>query len=258
MSNLRNYVIVTAAYWAFTLTDGALRMLVLLHFHGLGYSPVELAFLFVFYEFFGVVTNLVGGWIAARLGLAHHAGRRTRAAGAGACNALAAGPRMGSSRVGHVRDGRAGSLRRGQGPHQDELQERHQGAGARGCSFVAVQVGRNFDRVQERPQGGRILPGRSPARDPWLPLRAARNGSRALHRPARLESRAAGRHGTGQGEERSSAAFSRRAARSTCSPRRDSSCSAPATSGSSSACRCSCRHSCRGDSRRWVDSSPPG
>ena len=68
-SDLRNYVLVTAAYWAFTLTDGALRMLVLLHFHQLGYTPVELAFLFLFYEFFGVVTNLVGGWIAARLGL---------------------------------------------------------------------------------------------------------------------------------------------------------------------------------------------
>ncbi len=66
---VRNYAVVTAAYWAFTLTDGALRMLVLLHFHELGYSPVELAFLFLFYEFFGVVTNLVGGYLAARLGL---------------------------------------------------------------------------------------------------------------------------------------------------------------------------------------------
>jgi predicted MFS family arabinose efflux permease len=69
MTGLRNYILVTAAYWAFTLTDGALRMLVLLHFHNLGYTPVELAFLFVFYELFGVVTNLVGGFIAARLGL---------------------------------------------------------------------------------------------------------------------------------------------------------------------------------------------
>ncbi len=69
MSGIRNYALVTAAYWAFTLTDGALRMLVLLHFHTLGYTPVELAFLFVFYEFFGVVTNLVGGFVAARLGI---------------------------------------------------------------------------------------------------------------------------------------------------------------------------------------------
>lgn len=69
MSALRNYALVTLAYWAFTLTDGALRMLVLLHFHELGYTPVQLAFLFLFYEFFGVVTNLLGGWIAARMGL---------------------------------------------------------------------------------------------------------------------------------------------------------------------------------------------
>jgi MFS family permease len=67
--NLRNYSIVTGAYWAFTLTDGALRMLVLLHFFNLGYSPVTLAFLFLLYEFFGIVTNLLGGWIASRLGL---------------------------------------------------------------------------------------------------------------------------------------------------------------------------------------------
>ena len=68
-SAVRNYALVTVAYWAFTLTDGALRMLVLLHFHELGYSPVELAFLFLFYELFGVVTNLVGGWLASRAGL---------------------------------------------------------------------------------------------------------------------------------------------------------------------------------------------
>jgi MFS family permease len=67
--NLRNYVLVTGAYWGFTLTDGALRMLVLLHFFNLGYSPVTLAFLFLLYEFFGVVTNLLGGWLASRFGL---------------------------------------------------------------------------------------------------------------------------------------------------------------------------------------------
>jgi hypothetical protein len=69
MSALRSYALVTAAYWAFTLTDGALRMLVLLHFHALGYGPIELAFLFLFYELFGVVTNLFGGFLAARMGL---------------------------------------------------------------------------------------------------------------------------------------------------------------------------------------------
>jgi MFS family permease len=67
---MRQYAIVTGSYWAFTLTDGALRMLVVLYFHQLGYSPLDIALLFLFYEFFGVVTNLFGGWIAARVGLA--------------------------------------------------------------------------------------------------------------------------------------------------------------------------------------------
>ncbi|MBF5045886.1 organoarsenical effux MFS transporter ArsJ [Aggregicoccus sp. 17bor-14] len=66
---VRHYALVTLAYWAFTLTDGALRMLVLLHFHARGYGAVQLAFLFVLYELCGVVTNLLGGWIAARTGL---------------------------------------------------------------------------------------------------------------------------------------------------------------------------------------------
>ena len=63
------YIAVTAAYWAFMLTDGALRMLVLLHFHTLGFSPVQLAYLFVLYEIAGMVTNICAGWIAARFGL---------------------------------------------------------------------------------------------------------------------------------------------------------------------------------------------
>ncbi|MDG2966441.1 organoarsenical effux MFS transporter ArsJ [Pseudomonas extremaustralis] len=66
---VRQYLLVTGNYWAFTLTDGALRMLVVLHFHALGYSPLQIAALFLFYEFFGVITNLVGGYLGARLGL---------------------------------------------------------------------------------------------------------------------------------------------------------------------------------------------
>ncbi|MEJ2143280.1 MAG: organoarsenical effux MFS transporter ArsJ [Gammaproteobacteria bacterium] len=69
MHNLRHYLLVTLSYWGFTLTDGALRMLVLLHFHNLGYSPLQIAFLFLFYEFFGIVTNLLGGWLGAVMGL---------------------------------------------------------------------------------------------------------------------------------------------------------------------------------------------
>ena len=66
---LHQYIIVTLSYWGFTITDGALRMLVVLYFHQLGYSPFEVAALFLFYEFFGMVTNLFGGWLAAYTGL---------------------------------------------------------------------------------------------------------------------------------------------------------------------------------------------
>ena len=66
---VRQCLLVTGNYWAFTLTDGALRMLVVLHFHSLGYTPLQIAALFLFYEIFGVVTNLVGGWLGAHLGL---------------------------------------------------------------------------------------------------------------------------------------------------------------------------------------------
>ncbi|WP_434930437.1 organoarsenical effux MFS transporter ArsJ [Shewanella sp. HL-SH5] len=66
---IRQYLVVTGNYWAFTLTDGALRMLVVLYFHGLGYSPLNIAMLFLFYEIFGVLTNLIGGLLGARLGL---------------------------------------------------------------------------------------------------------------------------------------------------------------------------------------------
>lgn len=67
--SVRQYMLVTFNYWNFTLTDGALRMLVVLYFHDLGYGTLAIASLFLFYEFFGVVTNLIGGWLGARLGL---------------------------------------------------------------------------------------------------------------------------------------------------------------------------------------------
>ncbi|HAU02422.1 MAG TPA: MFS transporter, partial [Porticoccaceae bacterium] len=68
-SPIQQYSLITLSYWAFTLTDGALRMLVVLFFHSLGFSPLEIAGLFLLYEFFGVVTNLIGGWLAAAIGL---------------------------------------------------------------------------------------------------------------------------------------------------------------------------------------------
>lgn len=67
--DVKQYLVITGNYWAFTLTDGALRMLVVLHFYNLGYSPLQIAMLFLFYEIFGVITNLLGGWLGAHLGL---------------------------------------------------------------------------------------------------------------------------------------------------------------------------------------------
>lgn len=66
---IKQYLVITGNYWAFTLTDGALRMLVVLYFHQLGYSPLNIAMLFLFYEIFGVITNLIGGWLGAKIGL---------------------------------------------------------------------------------------------------------------------------------------------------------------------------------------------
>ncbi|MBW4558009.1 MAG: organoarsenical effux MFS transporter ArsJ [Trichormus sp. ATA11-4-KO1] len=68
-ANLKNYTLVTLAYWGFTITDGALRMLVLLYFDNIGYTPLQIASLFLFYEIFGVVTNFLGGWIGSQFGL---------------------------------------------------------------------------------------------------------------------------------------------------------------------------------------------
>lgn len=67
--DIKQYLVVTGNYWAFTLTDGALRMLVVLYFHQLDYAPLAIASLFLFYELFGVITNLVGGWLGAKIGL---------------------------------------------------------------------------------------------------------------------------------------------------------------------------------------------
>ena len=65
----RQYALITGNYWAFTITDGALRMLVVLHFHSLGYDTLDIALMFIFYELFGVITNLLGGYFGARVGL---------------------------------------------------------------------------------------------------------------------------------------------------------------------------------------------
>ena len=66
---IKSYGLVTGAYWSLTLTDGALRMVVLLHFHELGFGPLELSFLFLSYEFMGILTNLFGGIAGSKFGL---------------------------------------------------------------------------------------------------------------------------------------------------------------------------------------------
>ena len=120
----RHYLIVTASYWGFTLVDGALRMLVLLHFFKLGYSPFTLAFLFLLYEFAGIVANLVGGWLATRFGIP-----RMLAVGPGAADRRAGhavGARSGLDRggVGRLGGGGAGHRRPRQGLHQDRVEDR--------------------------------------------------------------------------------------------------------------------------------------
>jgi len=136
---MRNYAIVTAAYWGFTLTDGALRMLVLLHFHKLGYSPFALAFLFLLYEAAGIGANLVGGWLATRFGIARMLAVGLAAQIAGflmlsALSGLATGRGIALGGVG------ARGLRHRQGYHQNRLKIRHQAYGGR-CFWPLVPLG---------------------------------------------------------------------------------------------------------------------
>ena len=90
MASARDYLVVTASYWGFTLVDGALRMVVLLHFFQLGYAPLTLSFLFLLYEFAGIVANLAGGWLAVRFGIPRMlmAGQALQIAGLLALSAL--------------------------------------------------------------------------------------------------------------------------------------------------------------------------
>ncbi len=145
--DLRNYVLVTGAYWTDTLVDGAIRTLVLFYFDQLGYTPLQVASLFIFYEIAGIVTNLVGGWLAAKLGLkiTLYIGLAIQVT---ALSMLGLAPDVAARRA--VRHVLPSALRRGQGPQQDELQERGQARGGRGRSVRPVPVGRDPHRVKER------------------------------------------------------------------------------------------------------------
>ena len=157
--DLRNYVLVTGAYWADTLTDGAIRMLVLFYFYELGYSPVRRSrSLFLFYEFFGIVTNLVGGWLAARLGLQGDAlhGPRRRRSSRSRCSASR---RRRWLVVPYVMAAQALS-----GIAKDLTKMSSKSAVKlvvpEGAHRRALPLGRDPDRLEERAQGRRLLPRR--------------------------------------------------------------------------------------------------
>ena len=127
MSAVRNYLIVTASYWGFTLVDGALRMLVLLHFFQLGYTPFTLAFLFLLYETAGIAANLGGGWLATRFGIPRMlaVGQTLQIAGLIMLSAL--DPAWSAVRLGRLGGRGSGHRRPRQGFHQDRVEVRDQG-----------------------------------------------------------------------------------------------------------------------------------
>ncbi len=178
MSAVRNYAIVTASYWGFTLTDGALRTLVLLHFYSLGYTPFTLAFLFLLYEAAGIFANLGGGWLATRFGIPRML--MTGLTLADHWLAVPLGPRthlecrLLRSRGWSPRK----EFRGGERYHQDGLKIRDQGNVGRWLGPV-VPVGRLVHRVQEcYERCGLFL--RWPALgNPRLPGRLVAHGWRA-------------------------------------------------------------------------------
>jgi MFS family permease len=179
-AGLRNYVLVTAAYWSDTVTDGATRMLVLFYFYNLGYTPLAVASLFIFYEVFGILTNLFGGYIGARFGL-----KTTLFIGLGtqlvALSMLAFAPQSWLV-VAWVMASQALERDR-QGHDQDEFEERGQADRPRECLGDTVPLGGDPDRVEECAEGRRLLPRRSaadPARFPDSAQAARRTGRRHL------------------------------------------------------------------------------
>ncbi len=141
-------------------------MLVLFYFYDLGYSAFTVASLFIFYEIFGIVTNLVGGLAGGTVRAAHDALHGPRDAGLRDGDAR---PRPRLLARHPLRDDLAGVLGHRQGPDQDELQERRQAGRARGRPGLAVPLGRGPDRLEERAEGRRVLPRRGDADDHGVP-----------------------------------------------------------------------------------------
>ena len=185
MNGIRSYALVTGAYWGFTLTDGALRMLVVLHFYKLGYSGIAIAFLFLFYEFFGIVTNLLGGWIASRSGL------KTTLYGGLALQvfallmlALVQPSWARSLSVAYVMAAQALS-----GIAKDLTKMSAKSAIKVGCAGRygrhSLQMGLSSHGFEERTQGSRLLCRGCTSLNPWLHRSARRDGGRALGCTAR-------------------------------------------------------------------------
>lgn len=162
---LRNYVLVTAGYWVFTLTDGALRMLVLLHFSDLGYSPVAIAFLFLAYEFMGILTNSGGRGRFAPWAEPDTRGRPV-SADRGVGGADAGGPVVATVVVGDVRDGDAGPQWDREGPHQDEFEECGEDGGRLGRRGP-VPTRCDPHGFEECAEGCGLLPRRGLCRRGW-------------------------------------------------------------------------------------------
>jgi len=186
LSALQQYVIVTANYWAFTLTDGALRMLVVFHFHALGYSTLEIAFLFLFYEFFGIITNLYGGWLGARFGL-----RLTLWSGTllqiGALLMLIpiadSWPKWWSVAyvmVAQAISGIAKDLNKMSAKSAIKTVVKDAPEESRPRPAAAVPLGGDPHRLQKCPQGSGLLPGGSAADHSWLQPLRGRHGRRAV------------------------------------------------------------------------------
>ena len=252
--DLRNYALVTGAYWADTITDGAIRVLVLFYFYERGYTPFAVASLFLFYEVFGIVTNLVGGFLAARFGL-----KTTLVGGLGtqtvALSMLAFAPAswlvVPYVMAAQALSGIAKDLTKMSSKSAVKLVV-PEGASDTLFRWVAILTGsKNAIKGVGFFVGGLLLTVVGFQHALMLLIVLAVTAIVVVLTMMR------GRLGRGTAR-RSSRTCSRTTARSTCSPPRGSSCSPRATSGSSSACRCSCARSRAGASGRPARSSASG
>ena len=177
-AGVRNYAIVTTAYFLFTITDGALRMLVLLHFYSLGYTPFILAFLFLLYETAGIFANVGGGWLASRFGIPRMlaAGQITADCRPCACcrRWIRPGARLASVAWVVVAQGIAGVAK--------DLTKTASKSAIKATSTQdmgpVVPLGRVVHRIEERHQGRRLFHRRLPAAGGRLPSRAVADGRR--------------------------------------------------------------------------------